>query len=149
MMAPMEPGTEDAAHLFAIACERVNDFSRRLETDGEFISVRVGADIRKYESGWRLEKWVEAEIDREEMLWAAWWLDLNRKDYNWIVNAHVSISHGEFFAEFPVRSAASLNDLEEHLHATVEELITAKETRFDFAYKIKKLSQKSKCSEPQ
>jgi hypothetical protein len=40
------------------------------------MQARTGADIRQYESGWRLEKWVEAQLDPAGDLWPAWWLRL-------------------------------------------------------------------------
>ena len=50
--------------LFAAACDRLNEYARTLDASRRFFDVRTGADIRNYQSGWRLEKWIEADIQK-------------------------------------------------------------------------------------
>src|SRR5688572_33469053 len=69
--------------LFAAACDQLNEYSRRLDASSRFFDVRTGADIRNYESGWRLQKWIGADIHTGGVekggLCACWWLELRPK----------------------------------------------------------------------
>src|SRR5258705_8712877 len=65
-----------AIGLFARACETLNEFARSLPESNLFSSVRAGSDIRYYETGWRLEKRAEAEINKVEELGAVWCLEI-------------------------------------------------------------------------
>lgn len=110
-MNELERGPLVIGH-FALACERMNEFSQSLTQSSHFASVRAGADIRNYESGWRLEKWVEAEIDRVEGLWAAWWLELGPRKDGWMIESHLAVSPDISFIPLKDRFAASCDELE-------------------------------------
>lgn len=122
--------------LFAQACERMNDFARSIRQSSRFGTVITGADIRYYESGWRLEKWVEAELSADECLWACWWLELGPDPNGWTVSSHLSISHDEFSMDLGDRFAASLPQLDEQLVAAVEVLANALESNQQFANSV-------------
>src|SRR5262245_28599728 len=123
---------------FALACERMNEFARSLRGSSLFGTVSAGADIRYYESGWRLEKWVEAELDRAEGMWAAWWLELGPTKDGWIVESHLSTGPDGLFIGLEDRLAASPKELEEHLSAVVEDLKHALQQNSEFAEEIKR-----------
>ena len=84
----------------------MNEFSRTLRKS--FTLVRTGADIRSYEKrGWRLEKWVEAELDSTEGLWAAWWIEMGATENGWIVESQLAISPDILFIGLADRLAVS------------------------------------------
>ena len=80
---------------FAESCERMNDFQRTLDRTNQFRQVTSGSNIRKYLDGWKLEKWIEAELNPLEGLWACWWLELGFENGQWLVHTNVSISHSD------------------------------------------------------
>jgi hypothetical protein len=123
---------------FALACEQLNDFARSLRESSRFATVRAGADIRFYESGWKLEKWVEAELDRDEGSWAAWWLELGPNANGWKLDSHISISHGALLIGMEERSCTTLDALERNLATAVEELTHALERNDLFAQEVSK-----------
>ena len=132
------PSEESLIHHFAIACERMNDFARSLRRSSVFQEVRTGADIRQYESGWRLEKWVEAQLDPNEGLWAAWWLELGASDRGWVVKSHLAISPNILFIGLADRFAVSPSELERSLSTAVEELRDAMQNNLEFAQEVKR-----------
>src|SRR5262249_47664951 len=89
-------------------------------------------------SGWRLEKWVEAELDRVEGLWAVWWLEFGPSKDGWIVESHLSINPDVLFIGLEDRLAASPKELEEHFLAVVDDLIHALQQNSEFAEEIKR-----------
>src|SRR2546430_896947 len=111
-----------ATEAFGRACEQMNDFARSVRESGLFPGVKTGADIRCYDSGWRLEKWVEAEINPSEGLSAAWWLELGPDGDKLVVRSNLSISHGELFINLPDRAVTSPAELEEALAKAVADL---------------------------
>ena len=125
--------------LFATACERMNQLAVELGDDSRFGDVRTGQDIRHYESGWRLEKWVEALIDADEGLWACWWLELGCTDDNWLVGTSASISHSDIDLDLPDRSAAGISELEVVLDEGVGALIALSADSSKFGKEIAKL----------
>jgi len=127
---------ESEIALFASACEAMNTFARSLRDLALFTTVRTGADIRYYQSGWRLEKWVEGEIRETPNLWAAWWLELGGSDGDWLVQSHLSIDPEVLFISLPDRCARSLKELEENLSVAVNELTHALEINQEFANHI-------------
>jgi hypothetical protein len=126
---------------FASACERMNDFARSLRGSADFIEVKTGADIRSYESGWRLEKWVEVLINQPEGLWAAWWLELGSVDHKWKIESHLAISPDILFIGLSDRLAASPAELESCLATAVEELCSALDKNPEFSHQIKARSK--------
>jgi hypothetical protein len=113
---------QSAIGQFALACEQMNDFARSLRSESVFGTVRTGADIRYYENGWRLEKWIEAELEPSQGLWSAWWLELGPHPDGWIVESSLSISPDALFLGFEDRTATSLVELEQCLADSVDNL---------------------------
>ena len=124
-----------AIGLFAQACESLNEFARSLRASTLFNNVRSGADIRYYETGWRLEKWVEADIDQaKESDVVVWWLELGAGESGgWLLESHLAITPEGEFINLPTRVANLVTDLEEQLRISVEELITALNSNPEFA----------------
>ena len=123
---------------FALACEQMNEFARSLRDSRTFDVVRTGADIRYYEAGWRLEKWVEAEVDRSAGLWAAWWLDFGPKENGWLIESHLAMSPDVFFVGLEDRFATSHQEIGQQLSAAVENLEHALDQHHQFAEEIRK-----------
>lgn len=128
-----------AIGLFARACETLNEFARSLRESNLFSSVRAGSDIRYYETGWRLEKWVEAEINKVEELGAVWWLEIGPGETSgWLLESHLAITpEGDFF-NLPSRVADSPGELKEHLRVAVDQLITALNRNSEFASAVER-----------
>jgi len=123
-----------AIGLFARACESLNEFARSLYASTRFNNIRTGADIRYYETGWRLEKWVEAEIGQTQESVVVWWLELGAGESGgWLLESHLAITPEGEFITLPTRVAGSLTDLEEQLRVSIEELITALDRNHEFA----------------
>ena len=123
---------------FALACERMNGIARSLRESSFFETVTTGADIRYYQNGWRLEKWVEAELDRTEGLWAVWWLELGPCENGWLVESNFGLNPQGLSVYLEDRFAGSLSELEQHLSAAVEDLELALEQNREFAEEVKK-----------
>jgi hypothetical protein len=123
---------------FALACERMNDFERSMRNSAIYDAVRSGADIRHYKSGWRLEKWVEAELDGGEGIWAVWWMELECRDGTWIVESHVGVSPSEFSFDFTDRLASSAEELGRQLTAVVDELMGALTHNPEFSQAVRR-----------
>lgn len=123
-----------AIGLFARACESLNEFARSLRASTLFNNISAGADIRYYETGWRLEKWVEAEIDQHKESGVVWWLELGAGEPGgWLLESHLAITPEGEFINLPARVANSLTELEEQLRLSVDELITALDRNQEFA----------------
>lgn len=133
-----------AIELFAKCCEQINDFARDLRHEGIYQEVRTGADIRNYESGWRLEKYIEAELDANQGLWLAWWLELGLKDDKWIVSANVSVSHTDLFFELPDHLAVDEEQLKISLQKAVSDLKAAVTPDSKFGMEIEKFLKEKK-----
>jgi hypothetical protein len=123
---------------FALACEKMNEFARSLRLSLAFESVRTGADIRYYETSWRLEKWVEAEIDGDEGTSAAWWLEFGPHHNGWVVRSHVAVSPDIFFAALEDRVATSPEEVGQRLSVVVDELKNALQQDRQFADAVEK-----------
>jgi hypothetical protein len=128
---------------FALACEEMNEYARLLRESSLFGTVRTGADIRCYETGWRLEKWVEAELDKDEGLWAVWWLEFGPTKNGWIIESHLGINPDVLFVGLESRSIESLRDFEQHLSAAVRQLKGALEQDGDFAREVRKRAREN------
>ena len=63
-MKDIGPKEVQMFELFAAACERLIEYGIKLRASGRFFDVRNGAGTRNYQSGWRLEKWIEADINK-------------------------------------------------------------------------------------
>lgn len=137
-------GCSTAIEFFAQCCEQINDFARDLRREGIYREVRTGADIRKYESGWRLEKYIEAELDADQGFWLAWWLELGLKDDKWVVSANVSVSHSDLFYELPDRFAADEKQLKASLQKAVSDLKAAVIPDSKFGIEIEKFRKEKK-----
>jgi hypothetical protein len=130
----------EAIRLFAESCEALNDFERVLRNNSAFSNVRSSADIRNYASGWRLEKYVEAEISATRGLWAAWCLELGQTDdCHWLVESGVNISHSGVNIGFPDYVAKNTQELRAALNQAVDALIASAEKRHKFSREIERL----------
>jgi hypothetical protein len=105
---------------FARACEEMNDFARSLQSQGIFRVVKPGADICYYDQCWRMQKWVEADLDRWKT--ACWFLELGHNGSEWVVESRVSVSEGDTFIELKPRRANSVMALQVALAEAVDEL---------------------------
>jgi len=121
-----------------LACEHMNEYARLLRGSSEFESVRTGADIRYYESGWRLEKWIEAELDKDEGLWAAWWLEFGAHEDGWIIESHLAISPDVFFAGLEDQIVTSNQEIGGQLELVVDDLKNALVKNQQFADEVRK-----------
>jgi hypothetical protein len=136
-MSDAEP-ERSAIGLFARACESLNEFARSLRVSTLFNNVRAGADIRYYETGWRLEKWIEASLVQARESGAVWWLELGPNESGgWLLESHLAITPEGEFINLPTRVANSLTDLEEQLRVSVDELVTALDRNYEFAKAVK------------
>ncbi len=118
-----DDASADAIEAFASTCERLNDFARELREKSGFGDVRTGADIREYKHGWRLEKYVEADVDSQKGQVAAWWIEMGRLGTGWLVSSSVSISHTDIHVELPERNAKNSSELRSALRSAVDELV--------------------------
>ncbi len=124
-----------AIESFAIACERLNDYARELRNAAAFREVTTGNGIRNYTNGWRLEKWLEAELNRDEGWSAAWWLELGGTDGDWLIVSHLSISHSDVFIELREQTVPSA-ELHQHLMSAVQELESSLKDNATFAREV-------------
>ena len=62
---------------------------------------------------------------------------------NWIVENHLSISHGELFVEFPEKRVSSIEELKQGLLDAVRELTTALEVNAEFSGEVMRRLEKS------
>jgi len=114
--------SESAIAMFARACEELNQFAVAIREESRFVSVRTGADIRSHADGWKLEKWVECETSAEKGQWAVLWLELGADDSGWTVGSNLSISHGDYYSEFPLMHARTSDELQPSLATAVARL---------------------------
>ena len=124
--------------LFARACENLNEFARSMRASRRFSNIRSGSDIRYYETGWRLEKWVEAELNEAEGLWAVWWLELGHESDRWILESHLAITPDGEFINLPKRVADSPAEFKKELGVAVDELTSALDRNPEFASAVEK-----------
>ena len=108
--------------LFAMACEKLNDFARSINPPSLFRTGRTFADIRNYASGWRLEKYVEASVWGRKDEIAAWCLELGKKE-RWIVQASVNLAHSEIYMELINSLAETEEEIESALNKAVMLLV--------------------------
>ncbi len=132
-----------AIQLFAESCEALNNFARTLWDNNIFGNTFTGADIRNYESGWRLEKYVESEVAAERGLSAAWWLELGQRDSKWIVASNVSVGHSELHIDLPEHVAIDITELKYALEKSVNDLIATTNPDSNFVREVKKLQKAS------
>lgn len=125
--------------IFAHGCEQMNEFARELRQKENFAEVRTGADIRNYDSGWRLEKYVEAEIDAIQGFGVTWWLELGWKDDKWLIGASVSVSHTDLFYELPDCFAVNEEELKLCLEKTLKSLKSALKSDSEFCRQVARL----------
>jgi hypothetical protein len=135
-------GAGKVIELFARTCERMNDFSRQLYRQGHFENVRSSADIRSYESGWRLEKYVEADVCTREGYVAAWCIELGRSHEGWFVELSVNVSHSDVYSNLGTRHASSIHELERALDESVNVLIATTMPTSEFAAAIEALRRR-------
>ena len=118
---------------------------RSLRNSALFDTVRNGANIRHNLDGWRLQKWLEVELDRTEGLWAAWWLELGADKDGWLIESSLSIDPEILFIGLPDRFAATTEELRDRLTEVVDELTGALEQNREFADQVesrRKVSRK-------
>ena len=130
--------TPEAIDAFASSCETLNDYACDLRQRLESVAVRTGADIRRYNNGWRLEKYVEAELEPKKGHIAAWWIDLGFTGDKWAVSSNVSVSHTDIHIELPVKYATDSAALRELLVDTIGQLAGMTEKENAFATEIRR-----------
>lgn len=123
--------------LFAAACDQLNDYARGLRKSGEFFDVRTGTGIRNYQSGWRFQKWIEADIHKGGVeaggFCAVWWLELGPGDPSGLkIDAILYVSPDHADIDLLSRSAVTLLEFKEMITNVVNELETALETNLEF-----------------
>jgi hypothetical protein len=128
--------------LFAIACEKLNDFARSMSSPSLFRTGRTFADIRNYASGWRLEKYVEASVWGREDEVAAWCLELGKEE-RWIVQASVNLAHSEIYLEL----VNSFAETEEELELALNKAITVLVSEAEVGSRLHQLLTKKHASE--
>lgn len=127
--------------LFAEACEQLIEYEIKLRASGRFFDVRSGAGIRNYRSGWRLEKWIEADIYKGGVagggFCALWWLELGPGNPSGLMlDATLSVDPDHSYISLPSRTAVTLSEFKEALAAVVYELETALENNAEFIQAI-------------
>lgn len=122
---------------FAESCERMNEYSRTLDRKKLYRQVTAGANIRRFLSGWKLEKYVEAELSSAEGLWACWWLELGYEEGQWHVSTSVSISHSDTDIELMDSKVNTPEELRSCLNAALDELEAALEQNTAFRDAVK------------
>jgi hypothetical protein len=113
----------EALDLISGQFERLNDFERALTAEGRFDELKSGTDLRRYETGWALEKWIEATLDRAQGFVACWWLEITRRDNKWKISARTSIAYTDYDKEVESRMASTINELKLALTTVVDSLI--------------------------
>lgn len=134
--------TGKAIELFACCCEQMNNFARSLREQIGFGDVRTYSDIRQYDTGWRLEKYVEAEIVPNSDQVAAWCIELGRVNDKWIVSSSVNVSHSNIYTDLGNRFASSeeqLRDVLAEVFDTIEMTIDAKSEFFRAIEQLRRL----------
>jgi hypothetical protein len=133
---------ESAIGLFALACERLNDFAGSQRKQCVFGKVENYTDIRHYESGWRLQKWVAAELDSLQGLWAEWWLEIGPSSAGgWDVESSLSISPDGISIVLQEVRVNSVAELKRCLTVAVDDLERALEQNIEFAEEVRKLNK--------
>jgi hypothetical protein len=106
---------------FAKASEELNAFARSLRERG--IDATTGADIRMYQGGPRLEKWVEARQRNSESVFC-WWLEIGSVEGDAAISAHVNESNGDTYRELDGRRASEIREVQNALSDAVAWLKT-------------------------
>lgn len=139
----MDIGPEEVQmfELFAAACEQLIEYGIKLRASGRFFDVRNGAGIRNYQSGWRLEKWIEADIHKGGVagggLCVLWWLELGPGNPSGLMlEATLSVDPDHSYINLPSRTAVTLLQFKEALGAVLHEMETALETNAEFIQAI-------------
>jgi hypothetical protein len=128
--------------LFAMACEKLNDFARSMNSPSLFREGRTSADIRNYALGWRLEKYVEAFVWGREDEIAAWCLELGKKE-RWIVQASVNLAHSEIYLEL----INSFAETEEEVELALDKAVTLLVAEAEVGSRLHQLLTKKHASE--
>ena len=128
--------------LFAIACEKLNEFAQSMNSPSLFSTGRTSADIRNYATGWRLEKYVEASVWGREDEIAAWCLELGKKE-RWIVHASVNLAPSEIYLEL----INSLAETEEEIELALNKAVTLLVAEAQVGSKFHQLLAKKRASE--
>ena len=135
----MDIGSEEVQmfELFAEACEQLKMYGIKLRNSGRFFDVQNGAGIRNYESGWRFEKWINADLHKGGVtgggFCALWWLELGPGNPSGLMlEAALSVDPEHTYISLPTRTALTLSEFKEALAAVVHELETALETNAEF-----------------
>ncbi len=143
---------DDSAHvieLFAKACEEINEYARKLRESQAFRSVKTGADIRMYNSGWRLEKFIEGELNSQESQYSVWWLELGRSNNQWVVTSNVSISNSNVDFDLCCMKAGFSEDLAECLQVAVRKLKVALDEHTDFRKAVSEMNLRASAGAPE
>lgn len=106
---------------FARASEELNAFARSLRERG--VDATTGADIRMYQDGPKLEKWVEARQSDSESV-SCWWLEIGSVDGDAVISAHVNKSNSGAYCELDGRRASEISEVKNALSDAVAWLQT-------------------------
>jgi hypothetical protein len=129
--------SDKAIELFAKACERLNDFSRDLWESSLYVNALTSSNIRNYLQGWRLEKYVEANLQNSPEDSVSWCLELGKPDH-WLIHADVSVAHGGVYMEVMDCLVETDAQLEIALNRAVDALIA--EAKEDSAFHQKRFA---------
>ena len=124
--------------VVARACEELNAFAGTLRQSAAFKGATTGTDLRLYRSGWKFEKYVEAQLNPKEGYVAVWWLELSEEDHLWKIVGNTSISYGDFNED--VAAVITTDDeLDTGLSRIVKALIESSAPGHPFRLKIDQL----------
>lgn len=126
--SPDELGCQSVFQHLAAVCERLNDFARVLRNDSRLVEVTTSTDIRYYETGWKIEKYVEALLDTENGYAAVWSFELSEEKGAWRIDTNTSVSYGDYDEEVETRHPNSLTELNSEMTDATTNLIATNET---------------------
>jgi hypothetical protein len=103
--------------------ERLIDFASSLNKEPLFSKVLAGRDIRAYESGWKLEAYVEATLLPEEGISAVWWLEVSGPGSHWRIDSFTYFDRLDYHKELESKVLDSDDQLIHELQRSVSALI--------------------------
>lgn len=122
----------------AQACEKVNAFAVELRANKMFSSVTTGTDLRDYKSGWKFEKYVEAQLDPNLGTVAVWWLDLSKENGRWKIAGNTSISYGNYDEDVAIE-IVEIDKLDVGISRVIQALFDSYKPEHVFRQTIEKL----------
>lgn len=126
---------------FAEVCESLNEYAQKLRRVNAFPQVTTGADIRHLVQGWRLRKFVEAQLSASEGFWVGWSIELGGDGNKWVVSSNVSISHTDVFFELDEAEFESVDELLAALKVALNHLTNALDDHDGFREAVAKMKR--------